>query len=152
MFLYILEHPFQPASPTTLTLGQLLYQHLLFSHYVTSNSLWPHGLQHARLPCPSLSLGVYSSSCPLSRWCYLTVLSSAALFYIQALKTLLFLGHCCLSVILYSLTWSSGRLSPGLSHQFSAGSDVVQRYHRVCSADREEALKKHTVDELMCLH
>ena len=30
----------------------------------------PHGLQHARLPCPSLSSGVYSNSCPLSRWCH----------------------------------------------------------------------------------
>ena len=31
-----------------------------------ANSLWPHGLQHARLPCPSLSPGVGSNSCPLS--------------------------------------------------------------------------------------
>ena len=33
-----------------------------------SNSLWPHRLQHARLPCPSLSTGVCSNSSPLSRW------------------------------------------------------------------------------------
>ena len=45
-----------------------------------SDSLWPHGLQHARLPCPSLHPSVYSDSCPLSRWCYLTISSSAALF------------------------------------------------------------------------
>ena len=45
-----------------------------------SNSLRLHGLQHARLPCPSLSLGVGSDSCPLSRWCYLTISSSVALF------------------------------------------------------------------------
>ena len=32
-----------------------------------ANSLWPHGLQHARLPCPSLSPGVGSNSCPLSQ-------------------------------------------------------------------------------------
>ena len=36
---------------------------------VVSNSLWPHGLQHARLPCPSLSCVVCSNSCPLSGWC-----------------------------------------------------------------------------------
>ena len=36
-----------------------------------SDSLWPHGLQHARLPCPSLSPGVCSNSCPLTWWCYL---------------------------------------------------------------------------------
>ena len=40
---------------------------LLFSRWVLSDSLRPHGLQHARLPCPSLSLGVCSNSCPLHR-------------------------------------------------------------------------------------
>ena len=39
----------------------------------------PHGLQHARLSCP-LSSKVCSSSCPLSQWCYLIILSSVALF------------------------------------------------------------------------
>ena len=34
-----------------------------------SDSLWPHGLQHSRLSCPSLSPGICSNSCPLSRWC-----------------------------------------------------------------------------------
>ena len=48
---------------------------------VVSDSLWPHGLQHARLLCPSLSPGVCSNSCPLSRWCYPTISSSAALFF-----------------------------------------------------------------------
>ena len=43
---------------------------LLFSLSVMSVSLWPHGLQHARLPCPSLSLRVCSNSCPLSWWCH----------------------------------------------------------------------------------
>ena len=45
-----------------------------------SNSLWSHGLQHTKLPCPSLSLGVFSNSCPLSRQCYLTISSSVAPF------------------------------------------------------------------------
>ena len=35
-----------------------------------SDSLWPHGLQHIRLPCPSLSPGVCSNSRPLSQWCH----------------------------------------------------------------------------------
>ena len=42
--------------------------------------LQPHGLQHTRLPCPSLFPGVCLNSCPLSRWCYLTISSSATLF------------------------------------------------------------------------
>ena len=36
-------------------------------------TLWPHGLQHARLPCPSPTSGVYSDSCPLSQWCHPTI-------------------------------------------------------------------------------
>ena len=43
-----------------------------------SDSLWPQGLQHARLLCPLLSLGICSNSCPLSQWCYLTISPSAA--------------------------------------------------------------------------
>ena len=35
-----------------------------------SDSLWPHGLQHARLPCPSPTLGACSNSCPSNRWCH----------------------------------------------------------------------------------
>ena len=46
---------------------------LLFSHSVMSESLWPHGLQHARLTCPSPSSGACSDSCPLSRWCHPTI-------------------------------------------------------------------------------
>ena len=37
------------------------------------NSLWPHGLQHIRLRCPSLSDGVYSNSCRLNWWCHPTI-------------------------------------------------------------------------------
>ena len=51
-----------------------------FSLSVVSNSLQPHGLQHARLPCPSLSPGICLNSYPLSRWCLLTILSSVTPF------------------------------------------------------------------------
>ena len=53
---------------------------LLFSHQVMSDSLWPHGLQHARLLCPSASPGIFSNSCPLSRWCHPNISSSVSLF------------------------------------------------------------------------
>ena len=45
-----------------------------------SDSLQPHGLQHARLPCPSLSPGVCSNSYPLNQWCHPTISSSVAPF------------------------------------------------------------------------
>ena len=51
-----------------------------FSHSVMSDSLWPHGLQHARPPCPSPTPGVYPNSCPLSQWCHSTISSSVILF------------------------------------------------------------------------
>ena len=44
-----------------------------FSRSVVSDSLWPHGLPHARLPCPSPSPGACSNSCPLSWWCRPTI-------------------------------------------------------------------------------
>ena len=43
-------------------------------------TLWPHGLQHARFFCPSLSPEVCSNPCPLSWWCYLTISSSSVPF------------------------------------------------------------------------
>ena len=49
--------------------------HLQFSHSVVSDSLQTHGQQHARPPCPSLTLRVYSNSRPLSRWCHPTISS-----------------------------------------------------------------------------
>ena len=45
-----------------------------------SNSLRPHGLQHARPPCPSLTPGLYSNSCSLSQWCHPTNSSSVVPF------------------------------------------------------------------------
>ena len=51
-----------------------------FSHSVVSNSLWPHGLQHASLPHPSPTPGAYSNSSPLSQWCHPTILSSVSPF------------------------------------------------------------------------
>ena len=51
-----------------------------FSRSVVPNSLWPHGLQHARPSCPSPTSGVYSNSCPLSKWCHPTISSSVVPF------------------------------------------------------------------------
>ena len=53
---------------------------LLFSRSVMSESLQPHGLQHARLPCLSQSPRACSNSCPLSRWCHPTISSSVVPF------------------------------------------------------------------------
>ena len=54
-----------------------------------SDSLWTHGMQHARLPCPSPTLGVYSNSCSSSQWCHPTISSSVIpySFHLQSFPT-----------------------------------------------------------------
>jgi len=53
---------------------------LSLSCSVMSDSLWPHGLQHTRLPSSSSSPRACSNSCPLSQWCHPTILPSVVLF------------------------------------------------------------------------
>ena len=67
---------------TSLYIYYLLRFSVQFSHSVVSNSLWPHGLQHARLPCPSPTPG----ACPWSQWCHPTISSSVIPFssYLQS--------------------------------------------------------------------
>ena len=56
--------------------NKLVLNSVQFSCSVVSNTLRPHELQHARLPCPSPTPGVYSNSCPLNQWYYPTISSS----------------------------------------------------------------------------
>ena len=80
-------HPKIPHEPFHLMLSstddvfltQIL--HLVqFSYSVVSDCLWPHGLQHARLPCPSPTPSICSNSCPSSQWCHPTISSSVVPF------------------------------------------------------------------------
>ena len=57
-----------------------LFVSFQFSRLVMSNSLWPHGRQHTRPPCPSLSPGVCANSHPSSWWCHPTISSSVVPF------------------------------------------------------------------------
>ena len=84
----------EPTSPalaggffTAELLGKLrllLLSSVQFSCSVVSDSLRPHGLQHARFPCPSSNIiktpGACSNLCPLSQWCRSTVSSSVVPF------------------------------------------------------------------------
>ena len=56
-----------------------------FSHSVMSNSLWLHGLQHARLPCPSPTPGACSNSYPLSWWHHSTISSCHPLLLLPSI-------------------------------------------------------------------
>ena len=69
-----------PKTSASLTMLKPLTVLVQFSHSEMSNYLWPHGLQHSRLPCPSLTPGACSNSCPLSQWCHPTISSSVIPF------------------------------------------------------------------------
>ena len=69
---------FMYTPKTSLVLGTISL--VQFSCSVVSDSLGPHGLQHARPPCPSPTPGIYSNSRPLSQWCHTTISSSVIPF------------------------------------------------------------------------
>ena len=63
-----------------ITCDSLFTYQLFFGCSVLSDSLRPHGLQHTRLPYPSLSPGACSNSCLLSRWCHPAISTSVGPF------------------------------------------------------------------------
>ena len=79
-------HPvfwFPCDSGTTLDfyhLARVQFSSVQFSHSVVSDSLRSHESQHARPPCPSVTPGVNSNSCPSSRWCHPAISSSVIPF------------------------------------------------------------------------
>ena len=94
-----------------------VYQHtpssVQFSCSVMSDSLWPHGLQHTRPPCPSPVPRVYSISRPLSRWCYPTI-SSSVIHFSSHLQSFPASGS-----LLMSQFFTSGGQSIGVSSSAS---------------------------------
>ena len=77
--------------------SQILPDSIQFSRSVMSDSLRPHGLQHARLPCPSPSPRTYSNSCPLSQRCCPTISSSVTSFS--------FCPQSCLASGSFPMSW-----------------------------------------------
>ena len=74
---------------------------------VVSTSLWPHGLQHARPPCPSSTPRVYSDSCPFNQWCHPTISSSVVPFS-SCLQSFPASGSFPMSQLFASGAWSIG--------------------------------------------
>ena len=70
----------RPSNKVCVLKTVALWWSVQFSRSVVSDALWPHGLQHTRLPCPSQTPRVYSNSCPLNRWCHPTISSSVVPF------------------------------------------------------------------------
>ena len=80
--------PAKQNTSTTVTASELhvelelanQFSSVQFSRSVITDSLWPHGLQHTRPPCPSPTPRACSNSCPSSQWCHLTISSSVIAF------------------------------------------------------------------------
>ena len=80
---------------------------MLVSCSVVSNSFWPHGLQHARLPCPSPYPRACSNSCPSSQWCH-PVISSSAIPFSSCLQSFPASGSFpVIRTHMSSLSWAS---------------------------------------------
>ena len=86
---------------------------LFFSCSVMSDSLWPHGLQQARLPCSSPSPRACSNSCPLSHWCHPSI-SSSVIPFSSYLQSFLALGCFLMSWLLASGSQSIGASASAL--------------------------------------
>ena len=86
---------------------QMQFHNLLFNCSVVSNSLWPHGLLHARLPCSASSPRVCSDSCPLSWGCHPTVSSSVVPFF-SCLQSFPALGSFPMRLLFASYGQSTG--------------------------------------------
>ena len=87
---------------------------------ITSDSLRPHGLQHARPPCLSPTPRVYSNSCPLSQWCHPTI-SSSVIPFSSCLQSFPALGSFQMSQF-----FASGGQSIGVSCSTSVRSMNIQ--------------------------
>ena len=98
-----------------LLLDAMFHISVQFNCSVTSDYLRPHGLQHARLPCPSSTPIVYSNSCPLSRWWHPAISSSVVPF------------SSCTQSFLASGSFQMNRffLSRGQSIRVSASTSVL---------------------------
>ena len=102
-----------------------------FSHSVVSDSLQPHGVQHAKPPCPSPTPRAYSYSCPLSQWCHPTISSSVVPFS-SRLQSFPTSGSFQMSQF-----FASGGQSIGVSASASVESSVA---HIECSVGEIEGL------------
>ena len=93
---------------------------MLSSYPIMSDSLRPHGLQHTRPPCPSLSPGACSNSCPLSQWCHPTISSSVVIpfsFCLQSCPASGFFSNESGLCIRWPKYWSfSFSISPSNEH------------------------------------
>ena len=120
---------------TLLAIVRLCIQ---FSRLVLSDFLWPHGLQHARLPCPSPTPGACSSSCPSSWWCHPTISSSAVPF------------SCCFQSFAASESFIKSQFTSGGQNIGVSASACIQGSTINYSHSAVRSLGLHFITENVC--
>ena len=140
--------------------GRAMLSSVQFSCSAISNYLWPHGLQHPMLPCPSPTPGACSNSCPLSRWCH--PISSSCLPFSSHFQYCPVWGSFTMSQffasggqsIRVSASWTAGisLLSKGLSRVFpppqfkSINSSVLKFLYSPTLTSKHDYWKNHSFD------
>ena len=119
---------------------------LLFSHSVVSDPLWPCGLQRSRLPCPSLSPGACSSSCPSNWWCHPTT-SSSVIPFSSLLQSFPASGSFPISQL-----FAPGGQRTGASASASVLLMNIQDWFPLQSRGDSRAFSNTTVQQLNSLH
>ena len=141
------SHPLSSPSPPAFKLSQhsqtiailmslkhgnsLLLNSVQFTRSVMSDSLWPLGLQHTRLPCQSSTPRASLNSCPLSQGCYPTISSNESVLHIRWPQVLEFQSTSVLPMNIqdwFPLGWTGwiSLQSKGLSRVFS--NTIVQKH------------------------
>ena len=117
-----------------------------FSRSVMSKSLWPHGLQHTKPPCPSPTPGVYSNSSLLSRWCPPTILSSVFPFS-SRLQSFPASGSFQISQFFTSGGWSIGAsasvLPINIQDRYPLGDWITLQSNRLSRIFSNTTVQKH---------
>ena len=105
-----------------------------------STSLWPHGLQHARLPCPSPTPRAYSNSCRSSWWCHPTISSSVFPFSscLQSFPVSRFFSNESVIHIRWPKNWSF-RFSIRPSSEYSGLISFCQVWYPCSLRDSQES-------------
>ena len=129
--------------------------HMLFSHSVTSNSLWHHGMQHTRLPCHSLSPEIFTSSCPLNNCLMLLV---SFLFCLQSFSPSRFIPQKLAVQVRWPKCWNFN-FNISSSSEYSELSsiridwfDLLAVQGTLKSPLQHHSLKVSTVQCSLCVH
>ena len=127
---------------------------LLFNHPVVSDSFWPHGLQHARPPCPSPSPRVCPSSCSFHQWCHQPShpLTHSSLSALDQKCSLIPMKYSCVWLLMSSeaqrflislliISWFYQILIKG--NQWTSWKPVTQKFWLLWEREKEIEREKH---------